>query len=251
MPTSLPRRIGAVALAAALFAAGAAAADCPPAPELHIPPPPAAPLNIDMVKRALRDYHDKNYAADMAAVFAVAQGYVERRAGEVKNPAVVLDIDETSLSNWPNISADDFGFIGNGRCDELPSGPCGFNAWIDLSKAEAFAPALKFFNAAKGKGVAIVFITGRRDKQRQATLWNLDRAGYEGWEKLITRPDRDEFKTAQAFKSTARNSVFASGKYALIANIGDQQSDLDQEPGIAGGKAECVFKLPNPFYFIP
>src|SRR5258708_19761897 len=138
MPTGFPRRIGAIALAAGLFAAGAAWADCPPVPELHIPPPPAAPLNIDMVKRALRDYHDKNYAADMAAVFAVAQGYVERRAGEVKNPAVVLDIDETSLSNWPNISADDFGFIGNGRSAHLPTGPCPLTPRIDLSNTAPF-----------------------------------------------------------------------------------------------------------------
>ena len=145
----LSRSIGAAALIVGLLAAGVAGADCPTAPELRVPPPPAAPLNIDMVKRLLREYHDKDYAADMAAVFAAAQAYVERRAGEVKNPAVVLDIDETSLSNWPNISADDFGFIGGGRCDDLPSGPCGFDAWILLAKAEAFPPALKFFNAAK------------------------------------------------------------------------------------------------------
>src|SRR5262249_19694536 len=101
MAKLLPRSIGAAALLVALLVAGAASADCPAAPEVHTPPPPAAPLNIDIVKRLLRDYHDKDYAADMAAVFAAAQGFVERRAGEVKNPAVVLDIDETSLSNWP------------------------------------------------------------------------------------------------------------------------------------------------------
>ena len=251
MAKLLPRSIGVAALLATLLMAGVAGADCPAAPAVHVPPPPAAPLNIDIVKRLLRDYHDKDYAADMAAVFAAAQGYVERRAGEVKSPAVVLDIDETSLSNWPNLSADDFGFIGNGRCDDLPNGPCGFDAWILQAKAEALAPALKFFNAAKSKGVAIVFITGRRDRQRQATLWNLDQAGYQGWEKLITRPDRDDFKTARAYKSKARNDFFANGRFTLIANIGDQQSDIEQEPGVAGGKAECVFKLPNPFYFIP
>ena len=76
----------------------------------------------------------------MAAIFAVAQDYVGRRAGEVKNPAVVLDIDETSLSNWPNIAANDLGFIGKGRCDDLPNGPCGFDAWILQSAADAFRP---------------------------------------------------------------------------------------------------------------
>jgi acid phosphatase len=186
----------------------------------------------------------------MAAVYAAAQAYVERRAGEVKNPAVVLDIDETTLSNWPNISADDFGFVSGGRCDDLPNGPCGFNAWILQAKAEAFPSALKFFNAVKAKGVAVVFLSSRRDSQRQATLWNLDQAGYQGWEKLITRPDRDDFKSARTFKSKARDEFFAGSRFTLIANIGDQQSDIDQEPGIAGGKAECTFKLPNPFYFI-
>jgi hypothetical protein len=32
----------------------------------------------------------------------------------VANPAIVLDIDETSLSNWPEIPADEFGYIGDG-----------------------------------------------------------------------------------------------------------------------------------------
>ena len=65
------------------------------------------------------------------------------------------------------------------------------------------------------------------------------------------RMEAGDFKTARAYKSTLRSDFFASGRYALIANIGDQQSDIEQEPGIGGGKAECVFKLPNPFYFIP
>jgi len=251
MTKLLARSIGAAALAAVLVTVGTAGAQCPPAPAQHIPPPPAAELNIDAVKKLLRDYHDKDYAADMAAVYAAAQAYVERRAGEAKNPAVVLDIDETTLSNWPNISADDFGFVSGGRCDDLPSGPCGFNAWILQAKAEAFSPALKFFNSVKAKGVAVVFLSSRRDNQRQATLWNLDQAGYQGWEKLITRPDRDDFKSARAFKSKARSDFFTGNRFTLIANIGDQFSDYEQEPGIAGGQAECGFKLPNPFYSIP
>ena len=117
----------------------------------------------------------------------------------------------------------------------MPSGPCGFNAWILQAKAEAFPSALKFFNAVKAKGVAVVFLSSRRDNQRQATLWNLDQAGYQGWEKLITRPDRDDFKSARTFKSKARDEFFAGSRFTLIANIGDQQSDIDQEPGIAGG----------------
>ena len=239
----------AAALLSMLVAAGSAAAQCPTVPEPNIPPLPG-PLNIGKVKTALREYQKNQYMTDMAAVYAIAQKYVERRAGEVKNPAVVLDIDETTLTNWPNIEASDFGFVTNGRCDDLPAGPCGFNAWILQAAAEAFPPALKFFNAAKSKGAAIVFITGRRDKQRQATMWNLDRAGYEGWAKLITRPDRDDFRTVQAFKTAARAKIETDDKYTIIASIGDQLSDIERQPGVNAGRPECGFKLPNPFYFI-
>jgi len=220
------------------------AADCPPEPQQHIPPAPPPPLNIDKVKDLLRDYHSRDYDNDVAAVFANARSYVEQRAGQVTKPALILDIDETSLSNWMNIKADDFGFIKGGTCDRLPDGPCGFDEWILKFMAPAIKPALNLFNAATAKGVAVFFITGRVDRERQATLWNLDRAGYEGWAKLITRPDNDTRPSIQPFKAEERSKIAAAG-YTIIANVGDQQSDLD------GGFAECPFKVPNPFYFIP
>jgi acid phosphatase len=226
-----------------LSTVGTVAAECPAVPEAHIPPP-SLPLNIDKIKEELRKYHDSEYNRDLAAAYATARSYVERRAGQVNKPAVVLDIDETTLSNWPNINADDFGFIANGRCDALPAGPCGFNAWILKSSAKAIPPALEFFNSVKSEGVAIIFITARRDSQRQATLRNLRRAGYKGWTKLILRRDKDNFPTAGAYKTAARAKLAANDKFTIIANIGDQQSDLE------GGQAECSFKLPNPFYFI-
>jgi hypothetical protein len=49
----------------------------------------------------------------------------------------VLDIDETSPSNWANIKADDYGFIEGGACDRLPNGPCGFTDWIHRAMAPA------------------------------------------------------------------------------------------------------------------
>jgi hypothetical protein len=171
------------------------AADCPPEPQQHLPQAPPPPLNIDKVKDVLLGYQAENYDGDVAAVFAAARAYIEGRAGQVSKPALVLDIDETSLSNWSNLKANNFGFIADGACDRLPSGPCGFKAWILQGVAPAIMPALDFFNAAKAKGVAVVFITGRRDRERQATLWNLDRAGYEGWAKLVTRPDDDPHPT--------------------------------------------------------
>jgi acid phosphatase len=234
--------LGAVALAGTPDSTGAA--DCPVATQVRVPQAPAPPLNIDKVKEVLLAYQAKDYDGDVAAVFAAARAFIERRGGEVSKPALVLDIDETSLSNWENIKANNFGFIRDGACDRLPSGPCGFKAWILQAVAPVIMPALDLFNAAKARGVSVFFITGRRHSERQATLWNLDRAGYEGWAKLVTRPDDDSHATVQAFKTEERGKIVQAG-YTIIASVGDQQSDLD------GGFAECTFKVPNPFYFIP
>jgi acid phosphatase len=239
---ALVAALGLVALAGTLTITRAA--DCPLAPQLHVPQAPPPPLNIDKIKDVLLAYQAGDYDGDVAAVFAAARAHVERRAGEVSKPALVLDIDETSLSNWSNLKANNFGFIADGACDRLPNGPCGFKAWILQGVAPAIMPALDLFNAAKAKGVAVFFITGRRDRERQATLWNLDRAGYEGWAKLVTRPDDDAHPTVEAYKTEERRKLAEAG-YTIIATVGDQQSDLD------GGFAECTFKVPNPFYFIP
>jgi acid phosphatase len=231
-----------VALSIAAGPVLAAPEACPtPVPD-HVPQAPAGPLNLGPVKTLLTDYHEKFYDNDLTAVFDSAQKFVEQNAGQVKRPALVLDIDETSLTNWPNLHADDFGFVADGPCNVLPAGPCGFNEWILKGSATAIGPARKLFNAAKAKGVAVIFITGRPDKQRDITLVNLDHAGYEGWAELRTRPDRDD-RTVQEYKTAERIKVEAEG-YTILANVGDQMSDIDGEHSL------CRFKVPNPFYFI-
>ncbi|WP_050043541.1 HAD family acid phosphatase [Bradyrhizobium sp. LTSPM299] len=225
----------------AISPCAAAADDCPVMPPNHIPDAPLPPLNIDKIKDRLTDYHDNFYLADVAAVFGLAQKFVENYSGQAPLPAIVFDIDETSLTNWPNLAADNFGFIAGGACDVLPAGPCGFNKWIALAQAEPFKPAQDLFKAAKFKRIAVIFITGRRDSQRDATVINLDHAGY-AWTELRTRPDRDE-RTVQQFKTDERAKVAGEG-YTIVANIGDQMSDID------GDNSGCRFKVPNPYYFI-
>src|SRR5262245_28247983 len=88
----------------------ARAADCPAMRAPRIPPSEEPALNIDKHKKQLLAYQAGNYMDDLVLVIGDARAYVERRAGEVKWPAVVLDIDETSLSNWFNLQANNFGF---------------------------------------------------------------------------------------------------------------------------------------------
>ena len=233
--------MAALSIAASPVLAGAEA--CPAPVEDHLPKAPQETLNLGPIKDRLLEYHQQYYDIDVAAVFESAQRYVEQNADKTKKPALVLDIDETSLTNWPNLIADDFGFIADGPCEVLPAGPCGFNQWILKGSARAIEPARKLFEAAKAKGVAVIFITGRPDGQRDITILNLDHAGYEGWSELRTRPARDGLPTVQEFKSAERSKVEAEG-YTIIANVGDQMSDIE------GEHSGCRFKVPNPFYLI-
>src|SRR5205809_586255 len=90
----------------------------------------SAPPNIGDIKNRATAYKRSGaYDRDLAAVIAKAQKFVEQRGPKVKKPALILDIDETSLSNWPEIQANDFGFISAGPCDGLPAGPCGVRSW--------------------------------------------------------------------------------------------------------------------------
>jgi acid phosphatase len=103
----LGRALAGACVAAALAGGGIAAhaAECGLMPAARIPAIPTSPLNIDDVKRALKNYQSTFYEDDIAAVADSARKYIEQRAGQVTKPALVLDIDKTSLSNWTNLVA--------------------------------------------------------------------------------------------------------------------------------------------------
>jgi HAD superfamily, subfamily IIIB (Acid phosphatase) len=113
------------------------AQSCPAERKPNLPALEEPKDNIDRHKRQLRTYENGAYKDDIKLVLDDALAYVMSRADKVERPAVVLDIDETSLSNWDNIAADDFGYIGAGECSMLPKYPCGFPAWINRAEARA------------------------------------------------------------------------------------------------------------------
>ena len=237
----LPALLRCLIAAACLFASSA--------PNLHAQPAskPAfsEPTNVGDVKAAATAYHDSGaYGRDLALKAAEASAWIVNRASHVQNPALVLDIDDTALTNWEVIKADDFGRIINGPCDALPAGPCGWAAWDFLGKAPVIGPTLALFRQARGLNVAVFFVTGRPEPQRTATERNLRKAGYEGYSALYMVPEGAHYPSAADFKAPVRAAIEAGG-YTIIANVGDQPSDL------AGGHAEKTFLLPNPFYRIP
>jgi HAD superfamily, subfamily IIIB (Acid phosphatase) len=70
------------------------------------------PANLGILKLQLLDYKCFGaYDRDVANVLSEAKAYLEYRANGGGKLALVLDIDETSLSNMPNLLANDFGFF--------------------------------------------------------------------------------------------------------------------------------------------
>jgi len=206
--------------------------------------------NIGELKTKLTNYHDCQplvasacYENDLSATISRAKNYLQRRLPRGRKLAMVLDIDETSLSNWEEIKGDDFGFHAK-----------TFNDWIESAKAPAIKPTLELYNLAKQRGVAVFFITGRRESARNVTERNLKAAGYADWDGLVLRPETDkpcdgyanrkETSATVCYKASARKKIADDG-YRIVVNIGDQLSDL------RGGYAERGYKLPNPFYYLP
>lgn len=200
--------------------------------------------NLGEEKAALLKYeHSGQYLRDIAAVAGEAQAYLAAHPLKVPKPALVLDIDETALSNWREIRVNDFGYIPFGSCD-LEHGPCGANAWENMGQADAIAPVLDLFRAARARDIAVFFITGRKESKRAATAANLRRVGFDGFAAVAHKPEDLHVKSAADYKAPERAKIQAAG-YTILANVGDQPSDL------AGGYAERTFLIPNPFYRIP
>lgn len=231
----LPRLLLALALGLAL---GGCAS--PSAPRTtRSAPSRAEPANLSDAKAAVLAYVDSGaYERDLTAATAEARAWIEQRAA-ARHPgerlAVVLDIDETVLSNLPHMREQDFGYH-----------PREWEEWIDSAAAPVIAPMLELHRAARARGVAVLFLTGRKaPRERAGTEANLRRAGLADYAALRLAEAADaRYPDAATRKAAARAAWVAEG-WTIIATIGDQESDL------AGGHAERAFKLPNPFYRIP
>jgi len=214
-------RATAVMLALAFLtpACSAGAADEPPAP--------ADPEEIIA-------YHDSGeWDRDTSRVIRRARRFLERRRGERsgRRAAIVLDIDDTSLSTYDCLKRFDFNRrASDGSCAEAAALP-------------AIPQTLELFRYAREHHVAVFFLTGRRERLRGPTVANLRAEGFTGRWRLMMRPNRERPGTHDGFKARTRRKIRRRGN-RIVINVGDQRSDL------RGGHALRAFKLPNPMYVI-
>ena len=191
------------------------------------------PSNLAAHKAEIREYvNTGGYAGDLEEISQNAMAWIEQRVARRKpgeRLAIVLDLDETLFRNWSRIDQSDFTYV-----------PADWDRWVAQASAPAIEPVRELFHAARREGVEVILITGRPEKHRRDTETNLQRIGCEDYQALICPPSASE-ESAAVFKPAQRELITKEGR-TIIANIGDQESDL------VGGFAERTFKLPNPFY---
>lgn len=198
------------------------------------------PANLTLAKNEVKNYHDSGlYQKELAQVTQSAERYIceqvfiNQKRKQQQKLAIVLDIDETSLSNYKHMIKRDF---------------TGTRKQFHDEDMQANAPAIKstlaLYKEALRLGVDVFFVTGRPKSELEATRKNLINAGYNQWSGIYLRPKPYLHKSMIPFKTDARKIITEKG-YTIIATIGDQYSDLK------GGYAEKGFKLPNPYYYLP
>ena len=207
----------AVACTVALAGGGALAAE---------PKQPATPEQIVAYKES------GEWDADIAAAVDRAEPYLREHAGDARKPAIVLDIDDTSLSSYECLAAADFDRDVIGQ------------SCVARGDMPAIPQTLELFRAARAERVSVFFITGRRERFRSPTTSNLRAEGFTGTWSLTMRPNRQPRSQRAGWKARVRRSLARRG-YRVIVNVGDQWSDL------RGGGADRAYKLPNPMYTIP
>jgi acid phosphatase len=212
-----------------------------PAQTVGVSAPAHEPANLGKLKTLLESYHDCTctcgcYTKSLDQQAQIALNFLNHRAAPPQKGklALVLDIDDTSLSTYPEMISEDFGFNSD-----------RWATWARTSSAPAISGTLRLYQRARELGVAVFFITGRLDTLRGATEANLRNAGYEQWDGLTMRTQAQANEKTIPYKSDARAAIVAQG-YTMILNVGDQWSDLRGKP-----TAQFSVKLPDPFYYIP
>ncbi|ARF55274.1 HAD family acid phosphatase [Streptomyces gilvosporeus] len=271
-PTPLRRlsrrtRLGAATVAAlvtgtALFGVGQATAEhSVPRTDKEIP-------NLTLVQDKIKAYYGdtvtpdgqhyaspkSNYARQVRGIEARARGYLAKALArpatgsgshaKAAKPAIVLDMDDTTLLTYNYELQVGFHFT--------PESQDAYLAGTDMDPVFGMD---KLVNWAHAKGAEVFFVTGRKEAQRKWSVRNLKNVGYgvpldRGHVFLKDKEHPPPYLPCGAncsvveYKSGTRKHIESLG-YHIVANFGDQYSDLE------GGASDRTFKLPNPMYYLP
>ncbi|WP_151081483.1 HAD family acid phosphatase [Nocardioides cynanchi] len=243
-----------------------------------VPAPPAAPTsadqiqNIDQVKTAIKAYYgdtptttvapgtatnpptfihtfnpDGAYAHEVEGIAARAAKELSHHHKRTANKAILFDIDDTTLNTY---SYEIFSnFVYN------PATNANFVNASDPQVFPAVPGMVGLEKSAEAHGYQVYFLTGRPITQKDGTILNLTRAGYDVDPTHVYLKDASGATepwlsscapacTTVQYKSLTRQHIESLG-VDIVANFGDQFSDLK------GGFADSTYKIPNPMYYLP
>ncbi|QAY60567.1 hypothetical protein ET475_11580 [Microbacterium protaetiae] len=223
--------------------------------------------NIDSVKKTIAAYYgdtgdgiaNKEHSPYISEMHALLRRQLPAIASECRtlarrhqNPAIVLDADDTTLFTY-DMEVGDMHFVYS---------PAEQDIWVQNEEFAATPGMVSATKTLQRAGCTLVGLTGRNDDQKDATLGNLSAVHYRGFtsENYYTKwtgvgasqqPSYITCATAKCttieYKSQTRAHIQtrAGGHFHIVANFGDQFSDL------IGGHADRAVKLPNPTYYLP
>lgn len=195
------------------------------------------PAKLQAAKDDILNYYepvgqakDSQYEQDVRLICqnALAQDFKTHTVTE--KSAVIFDIDETALSDYPFFKE------------------CSFEWSIEdayhfrLKKESVIIrPVQELCNELKSLGYKLIFLTSRRDTLLDATKENLASQGYV-FDELILLPIElfNQHVSHGAWKAEERKKL--AQKYDIVGSVGDSLSDFE------GDYCGIKVKLPNYLY---
>jgi len=166
-------------------------------------------------------------------------------------PAVILDLDETSIDNGKFEAR----VIQQGKTYDDAT----WTQWVDESAAGSVPGAADFLAYCKSRGVTPFYITNRVVKEKAGTRTTLEKLGYPllpDAENLIVRGEREEWKPSDK----APRRAFVASKYRVLLLLGDDLNDFANARDKSRAERDQIlrdaadrwgmrwFMLPNPMY---
>ncbi|MCU7826385.1 HAD family acid phosphatase [Kitasatospora sp. DSM 101779] len=186
-----------------------------------------------------------NYAKQVAGIEKDAKQYLQGHArhDKGKKKAIVLDVDDTSLSTYNYELETTFVYT-----------PASNAQYIATKTMPAVFGMNTLAKWAEQQGYTVFFVTGRPEAQRSYTAANLAAVGFPTADAshlyLKNKENPPAYLacgktcTTIEYKSGTRAHIESLG-YQIVANFGDQYSDL------SGGHSGKTYKIPNPMYYLP
>ncbi|WP_411142418.1 HAD family acid phosphatase [Streptomyces sp. x-80] len=196
------------------------------------------------IEAKARTYLTKALAKYRAQSAAHRPGRGHGKPAKPAKPAIVLDMDDTTLLTYNYELQVGFHFTEASQ-----------DKYLATKDMDAVFGMDRLVNWAHDKGAEVFFLTGRKEAQRAWSVRNLKNVGYDvPLDRTHVYLKDKEHPPAYlpcgatcstiGFKSGTRKHIESLG-YDIVANFGDQYSDLQ------GGAGDRTFKMPNPMYYLP